>query len=102
MIWCLDGKELLCTFSLDVTNYNHIAQATSYSMSRHFIYSFFTGAAKYQRVSWIVKYANFNNFKEIFREQLNNESIALFRFADDCFIFANSEQVIEKILTKIN
>ncbi len=41
------------------------------------------------------------NYKELFKEKLNNESIALFRFADDCFIFANSEQVIEKILTKI-
>jgi len=25
MIWCLDGRELLCTLGLDDTNFNHIA-----------------------------------------------------------------------------
>lgn len=25
MIWCLDGRELLCTFGLDDTNFSYIA-----------------------------------------------------------------------------
>lgn len=71
-------------------------------MSKSFIKSFLTGATKHQRKGWTVKYANPNNSKKIFRGKLNTESIALFRFADDCRIFANSKQVIETILTKIN
>ncbi len=38
----------------------------------------------------------------LFRDKLNNKNIALFRFADDCIIFANSLETVDTIINKVN
>lgn len=106
IIWSFNNEELFCTFGLGESNYNIINQTLrdmnlSYP-SKAFARNFLTGVWPHTRDGWSYKYVNANNSMEIFRNSKNNNETALFRFADDCIIFANSQEACSKILDSIN
>lgn len=61
-----------------------------------------TVAARNRVKEWSIEYANPGKSMELFVEDINNEKSPLFRFADDCIIFANSREKVDQILLSMN
>lgn len=105
VVWKFNDIPVLCTFGLDATNYmdaHNALEKAGYNISKNAVFSLLSGLARTKVKEWSIEYVNPNNSMLKFIENINNQKTALFRFADDCIIFANSEEMVKKILAKID
>lgn len=105
IIWKMNGTPILCTFGLDAFNYIQAyedLQQAGFNISKAAVFSLLSGLARNKKKEWSLEYINPNNSMFKFLNNINNQKTALFRFADDCIIFANSEEMVTKILAKID
>lgn len=105
IIWKYNGIPVLCTFGLTASEYrtpNLLLRQMGLLTSKGGIAgSFFKGLSVNKKREWSIEYVNKDNSISRYRESMNESTTALFRFADDCIIFANSEQKVHEILHKI-
>jgi retron-type reverse transcriptase len=106
IIWKYKGEPVLCTFGLDESEYrlpNFLLRQMGLLTTKGGISgAFLKGSAVNKKKDWSIEYVNENNSISKYRNSLNESKTALFRFADDCIIFANSQEKIQEILQKID
>lgn len=105
VIWKQNDLPILCTFGLDATNYlqaHESLQKAGFNISKGALAALLSGSARSRVRQWSLEYVNPNNSMLKFLNSINNQKTALFRFADDCIIFANSEEMVTEILAKID
>lgn len=105
IIWKKNGIPVICTFGMDARNfwqtYDDMHKAGIKIPSRAYS-NLVTGVARNKVQEWSLEYVNPNNSRYKFLKSINNQKTALFRFADDCIIFANSEEMVKEILQNID
>lgn len=105
IIWKYNGEPVLCTFGLHESEYripNFLLRKMGLLTTKGGIAgAFFSGHSVNKKKEWSIEYVNKDNSISRFRESINESSTALFRFADDCIIFANSQEKVQQVLHNI-
>lgn len=106
IIWKYKGKAVLCTFGLNESEYRIpnllLRQMGLLTTKSGIAGAFLRGSAVTKKKDWSIEYVNKNSSIEKHRNSINEAKTALFRFADDCIIFANSKEMVQNILQEID
>lgn len=107
IIWYYEGQEVFGSFNLTEKTMQTIRQqmvASGHPLpkAKAIVRNFLDGTWPHTRAGWSYKYINPNNSMQKYRNKINNSQAKLFRFADDCVIFANSKETIDNILQNVN
>lgn len=104
IVWEINGKEILCTINTGPEHYtelHHILKDLGHKILHRHVRNVLQGRCETSG-GLGARYINQNNSMQTYKESLNNSKTALFRFADDCVIFANSEETASRVLSEIN
>lgn len=100
--WRYNDKEVLLTEGLDFKNYNLVGKKLRElgyeDVPKGMARCFLTGIWPHSRGPWSYKVLNKDSLMEQSKKLLNDSWIKLFRFANDCIILLNNEEIIQETI----
>lgn len=93
IIWCYEGKEILCTTGIEIENstkINAALRSMGYNPPKSMARQFYLGNWIHRRGPWSYKAVNDESALTLNRSQINDQYAALVRYADDINILLNS------------